>query len=130
MYQLKNALAFDLSGSFIAAETSNDDQTFITRYQFNHLGTQLLANLKFGALDNKLGFNVFYRYLDRVGKDIDPLTNKDLLDTQLIDLSVSYTLKKINFKYTLNNATNQKYKEISNVLMPGTWHQFRIGISL
>ncbi len=130
MYQLKNALAFDLSGSFIAAETSNDDQTYITRYQFNHLGTQLLANLKFGALDNKLGFNVFYRYLDRVGKDIDPLTNKDLLDTQLIDLSVSYTFKKINFKYTLNNATNQKYKEISNVLMPGTWHQFRIGISL
>jgi vitamin B12 transporter len=130
MFSLSNTLNLDVSTSTISAQAANDDNQFITRYQFNHLGNQTLANLRMGALNDHLFFNLSYRYLNRVNEDIDPTTGKNLLDTQLWDAAISYKFKVLELKYTVNNLTNQRYKEINNVLMPGRWHQVRLGVSI
>jgi vitamin B12 transporter len=128
--QLKNILELDLNASFISAESANSDNQYITRYQFNHIGNQFIASLKSGWVSDKLLFNINYRLIDRVGEDIDPVTKKNLLDVNLWDLSAMYKIGKISLKYTVNNLSDQSYKEINNVLMPGRWHQIQLIINI
>ncbi|HMP30890.1 MAG TPA: TonB-dependent receptor, partial [Saprospiraceae bacterium] len=130
LLNLPNTCLIDLSTNFIDAKTANSDNQYITRYQFNHLGNQTLANIRYGIINDNVFINVSYRYLDRASEDIDPSTGRNLLDAQLWDASVMYKWKKVELKYTANNITNQAYKEINNVLMPGRWHQLRLGMGI
>lgn len=124
----KNTFTVDFSASFINAEAANSDNQYITRYQFNHIGSQFIMGLKKGYLDNRLLLQVHYRLIDRVGEDIDPITKNNLLDVNLFDAAISYYHKNFTLKYTVNNLTDQSYKEINNVLMPGRWHQVLLGV--
>ena len=126
----ENAFGIDVNASFISAESANDDNQYITRYQFNHIGRQLTGTVKKGFFDNNLNINLSYRLIDRVGEDLDPITKSNLLDVNLLDAAIMYNWKHLSLKYTVNNITNQSYKEINNVLMPGRWHQVQLNYML
>lgn len=113
-------------GSFIKAKSANNESIYVTRYQFNNIGTQLIGGATVGLFNNMVLGSINYRKIDRVGEDLDPVTKNNLLDANLFDISLSTRYKLVSLQYILNNATDQKYKEISNVLMPGRWHQVQL----
>ncbi|HMS68394.1 MAG TPA: TonB-dependent receptor [Saprospiraceae bacterium] len=126
LLNLKQTLVLDLSASFIDAKSNEKEQTYVTRYQFNHLGTQLISNLRIGFFEDKLLASIAYRNIDRVSSDVDPVTKKELLDAQLLDASLGFSYKGWGAKLMANNLTNAQYKEITNVVMPGRWYQFSV----
>nr|MBP7645088.1 hypothetical protein [Saprospiraceae bacterium] len=126
LLNLKQTLVLDLSASFIDAKSNEKEQTYVTRYQFNHLGNQLISNLRIGFFEDKLLASIAYRNIDRVSSDVDPVTKKELLDAQLFDASLGFSYKGWGAKLMANNLTNAQYKEITNVVMPGRWYQFSV----
>jgi vitamin B12 transporter len=128
-FDLKNRFSASLGLTFIDANTANQTQTYVTRYQFNHLGKQINAGLNLG-ITKGLSLNVNSRTIDRVNEDKDPISGDNLLDATIFDAALDYKFGSYKIRAIASNLTNQKYKEISNVLMPGRWWQFVFGYGL
>jgi iron complex outermembrane receptor protein len=129
-FSSKDYFTIGIDGSFIKAKSNEESATYITRYQFNHLGKQLIYRISKGFFENKVNINLNYRVIDRVSSDIDKVTGKELLDAKLLDISLSGRLGKTNATFLVNNLTNSTYKELTNVLMPGRWYQFKLSYSI
>lgn len=129
-FELTNYFMLGIDGSFIKAKSNEEDATYVTRYQFNHLGTQIIYRISKGLFDNKVNLNVNYRMIDRISSDIDKVTGKELLDSKLMDISLNGRIGLSNATFMINNVTNSVYKELSNVLMPGRWYQLKLSATI
>jgi len=126
LWSLKNRFNIGVDGSLIRAKSNEDVPTYITRYQFNHLGSQWIMYASKGILNNRISMNVNYRIIDRVSSETSKTTGKELLDAKLLDVSLMAKLGSFQASFLVNNATNVLYKELTNVVMPGRWYQFKL----
>lgn len=126
LLKTNNILKLNLSGSFIDASSNEKDNTYITRYQFNHLGAQWISGIQAGFFNNKLVASLNFRKIDRVVEDIDPETGDDLFDAQLLDGAIMGNFGAFRVKFTANNLLGEKYKELGNVVMPGNWYDLKV----
>ena len=126
LLKFNNILNFSIAASLIEAESNEKDNQYITRYQFNHLGRQIISGMQVGLWKNNVIASVHYRNIDRVVESIDPETGDDLFDANLLDASLLWNVKNYQLKVTANNILSEKYKELGNVVMPGAWFDLKL----
>lgn len=111
-----------LSASYSTIDVSiNEESTgLIGRYTFDHLSNWTKGSVNFSMLNEALSLVLIARHIQRNQANND-------LDATIIDAKLNYRRSNYSIFVSSNNLTDQTYREISLVPMPGRW--FDLGLS-
>ena len=117
--------SLSLSYSYISPEKYSGK--YISYYAMDFLKHKISMSLNMQIVE-ALGLNFKYTYQDRNGTytSIQTGLEEEYKAVNLLDCRLSYTYYKYKFFVDASNILNEKYNDISNVIMPGRW--LRAGI--
>jgi iron complex outermembrane receptor protein len=116
VFGIDHNIKANINYTYIDAKVIDNTEIAVSRYALDNLTQQLLVGVQFDILKDKINLNTNARYLDRVSLD----------DYALLDMRLNFIDTNFAAFVSVNNVTNQAYRETNLVPMPGRW--FGVGM--
>lgn len=115
--------------TYISGSVADDINVALSRYALDNLNHQLILGATFTVLPKVLFLNTNFRYIDReLPNDSGDPAAHPLKNYQLLDTKLSYKKSSFDAFFSINNLTDQQYRETTLVPMPG--RSYTVGVKI